>query len=287
MVLNKDVTIERKKSIAGGDANDTYEVLLSNGEVAFLKENRVQNADYFIKEEHGIEAIQSTGVIRTPKIYDRGIETGHSYLLMEFIARGTPSPGYWEQLGCRLAAMHKAPVSSLSDGKYGFYEDNYIGAGEQINLKMDKWIAFFRENRLRPQLIIASRYFDKDIIDKSEFVLGNLDKVLIEPDQPSLLHGDLWSGNVMPDSEGGPVLIDPAVYVGCSEADIAMTELFGGFDTRFYEAYFSEMKMISGYESRRDIYNLYHLLNHLNLFGRGYLSSVISIIQRYAKRLGI
>ena len=283
MVLGKDIIIERKTAVGGGDANDAYKVVLSNGEFAFLKENSVQNADFFRKEEHGLKALQNTGTIRIPCIYDRGVEDGHSYLLMEYIERGHASPGYWEKLGHALAAMHKASLDPKYSGKYGFYEDNYIGAGEQSNVQMTGWVEFFRECRLRPQLMLASGYFDKDILSKSEFILNNLDKILIEPERPSLLHGDLWSGNVIPDSVGDPVLIDPAVYVGCNEADLAMTELFGGFDFRFYEAYYSEIGKMSGYERRRDIYNLYHLLNHLNLFGRGYLSSVIDIIIRYAK----
>lgn len=146
---------------------------------------------------------------------------------------------------------------------------------------MDSWVTFFAECRLRPQFEKARRYFDSSTWKKIETFLDNLERYLTEPENPSLLHGDLWGGNYMIDQMGHPWLIDPAAYVGHAEADLAMTELFGGFDRSFYEAYQNTTRLDPGYHDRRDIYNLYHLVKHLNLFGTGYLPSVLAIVKRY------
>lgn len=280
--FGKGVTVEKKTAVHGGDANDAYALLLSDGSKAFLKANSLSNADFFRAEKEGIDAIRSTGTIRVPEIYAAGTDNGYSFLLMEHIGSAGKVRGFWDELGRKLAAMHKAGTADfVSGGKYGFKADNYIGAGYQKNGCRDSWIKFFAEQRLEVQFKLTERYFDSDIIKKAGKLLDTLDRFLYEPEKPSLLHGDLWAGNFMADENGNPMLIDPAVYVGCSEADIAMTELFGGFDRSFYTAYFDEMGKVPGYEDRRDLYNLYHLTNHLNLFGRSYLLSVVRIIERY------
>ena len=147
---------------------------------------------------------------------------------------------------------------------------------------MNSWTKFFAERRLRPHFEKAKSYFNKAEQKKIENFLENIDQYLTEPEYPSLMHGDLWAGNYMIDREGHPWLIDPAAFVGHAEADLAMTELFGGFDSNFYAAYLSVIKLDSGYKDRRDIYNLYHLVKHLNMFGTSYLPSVRSILKRYA-----
>ena len=281
-VYGKDVSVEKKQAVHGGDANDAYKLFLSNGEALFLKANSISNADFFRAEAEGIAAISTTGTIRVPQIYAYGTDDGYSFLLMEFIERTLPKKDFWEKLGTGLAAMHQADTSSfVTDGKYGLDKDNYIGAGKQKNTPKNSWVEFFSEWRLRPQFELAARYFDSSIIRKTNWLLDNLDRFLYEPEKPSLLHGDLWAGNFMSDEMGQPMLIDPAVYVGCSEADIAMTELFGGFDRKFYDSYFKAMGAIPGYKDRRDLYNLYHLTNHLNLFGSTYLSGVVRTIEKY------
>ena len=281
-VYGKDVSVKKKQAVHGGDANDAYKLFLSNGEALFLKANSISNKDFFRAEAEGVAAIRTTGTIRVPNIHAIGTDDGYSFLLMEFIERSVTVHDFWEKLGTGLAAMHKADVSSfVTDGKYGFNSDNYIGAGRQKNTPKSSWIDFFSECRLRPQFELASRYFDGSLIRKTNWLLDNLDRFLYEPEKPSLLHGDLWAGNFMSDEMGQPMLIDPAVYVGCSEADIAMTELFGGFDRKFYDSYFKAMEAIPGYKDRRDLYNLYHLTNHLNLFGSTYLSGVVRTIEKY------
>ena len=282
LARGKDVSIVDKQTILGGDANDAYRLVLSDGSALFLKANRISNADFFRAEAEGLDAIRATGVIRVPRVYARGTDDGFSFLLMECIESTRTAQGFWEKLGTDLAQMHLSDASAfVPDGNYGFHSDNYIGAGKQKNANKGSWIEFFSECRLRPQFELASGYFDDEVKKLADRLLDNLDKFLYEPEKPALLHGDLWAGNFMPDENGQPMLIDPAVYVGCSEADIAMTELFGGFDKRFYSAYFETMGKVPGYEDRRDLYNLYHLTNHLNLFGSSYLAAVVRLIERY------
>lgn len=168
----------------------------------------------------------------------------------------------------------------VSNGKYGFDSDNYIGRHSQINTGYDTWMEFFRDCRLEPQFQDAARYFDREDRKRIIRFLDHLDEILVEPEHPSLLHGDLWGGNVIAGNDGRAWLIDPAVYVGHAEADLAMTELFGGFPPAFYDAYKEVAPLRPGYERRRDVYNLYHILNHLNLFGRMYLPEVRHMISR-------
>ena len=208
---------------------------------------------------------------------------GCSFLMMEMITPAGKVRDFWKTFGHELAAMHKSDTGAfVTGGKFGFYADNYIGASKQINSPKDTWISFFRESRLEPQFKMASAYFDKDTARLMIRLLDKLDDILVEPENPSLLHGDLWSGNYIVGNDGKAWLIDPAAYVGHAEADLAMTELFGRFDQRFYDSYNETNPLQPGYRDRKDLYNLYHMLNHLNLFGRMYYSSVTSIIRRYA-----
>jgi fructosamine-3-kinase len=193
---------------------------------------------------------------------------------MKFIESAEPNSRYWENFAHDLASLHKADTS-------GLFEDLPHSATPQQNVPADSWVSFFRQNRLAPQFKAADSCFtdsERTMISK---LLDHLDKFLPEPKQPSLVHGDLWSGNVMCGKDGKALLIDPASYVGHAEVDLAMTELFGGFPQEFYEAYRSENPLEPGYEERRDLYNLYQLLNHLNLFGKTYLEPVLSIVREY------
>ena len=161
------------------------------------------------------------------------------------------------------------------------YTLNYIGAGEQTNEIRDSWVNLFRECRLEVQFQRAAHYFDSSDRKAFQSLLDHLEDYLPEPAFPSLLHGDLWGGNFVTGPDGYAWLIDPAVYVGHLEADLAMTELFGGFSHIFYESYQEVNPLLPGYKDRRDLYNLYHLLNHLNLFGGGYYGSVMRIVRRF------
>ena len=280
--------------MSGGDINRAYALLLSDGSKLFMKANRKENADFFRAEAEGLEALRSAGAISVPRVITRGVDDNESFLLLEYIEEGRRSPAASEELGRRLAQLHMADTENMTvsddmpgtanlvpGGRYGFLHDNYIGAGFQCNEPAETWTEFFIERRLRPQFERASYYWDIDERKRIDRFLDRVDRYLAEPERLSLLHGDLWAGNYMIDSSGEPWLIDPAAYVGHAEADLAMTELFGGFDRRFYDSYRETAGINSGYADRRDIYNLYHLLNHLNLFGGSYLYSVLSIVKRY------
>jgi len=281
----KDVQITRADWIFGGDINEAHRLALSDGSQIFMKSNTKENAPLFTAEAAGLAAIAHTDTINTPQILCRGTDEsrgGFSFLLMEFITGGKHIPNYWEVFAGELAAMHHAPTENfLPEGKYGFFQDNFIGSGKQDNTPRSSWIDFFRDCRLTPQFRRAEGYFSNNDIQKITRLMDRLEDFLTEPEYPSLLHGDLWSGNVIGGNDGRIWLIDPAAYVGHAEADLAMTELFGGFPHNFYAAYREATPLQPGYESRRSLYNLYHLLNHLNLFGGSYLSPVRRIVNQY------
>ena len=289
-----DIAVVSKTPVSGGDINRAYALRLSDGSRLFMKTNRKENADFFRAEAEGLEALRSTGAIHVPEVIAGGVDDNEAFLLLEYIEEGRRSPAASEELGRKLAQLHLADTENMTvsddmpgtanlvpGGRYGFLHDNYIGAGFQCNEPAETWTEFFIERRLRPQFEKASYYWDIDERKRIDRFLDRLDRYLADPERPSLLHGDLWAGNYMIDSSGEPWLIDPAAYVGHAEADLAMTELFGGFDRRFYDAYRETAGIDPGYTDRRDLYNLYHLLNHFNLFGGNYLHSVRAVISRY------
>lgn len=283
-LFGEEIKIEKTAPISGGDINEAYGMILSDGKSIFMKSNTKENLAFFTAEAAGLAAIARTEAIGTPRVLGVGTDVGRggfSFLLLEFISAKNRNGHYWEEFAGQLSEMHRASTAGLvPGGKYGFAGDNYIGRRRQINRAHDSWISFFRDCRLEPQFRDAARYFDREDRKRIGSFLDHLDEILVEPDSPSLLHGDLWSGNVIAGNDGSAWLIDPAAYVGHAEADIAMTELFGGFPPAFYEAYRKAAPLQPGYERRRDVYNLYHLLNHLNMFGRMYLSEVIRILGR-------
>ncbi len=283
-LLGEGTKIENASRISGGDINEAYGLTLTDGNCIFMKSNKKENLSLFTAEAAGLDAIARTKAIGTPRILGVGTDEdrgGYSFLLLEFISGKNRGKDYWEKFARQLSAMHRAPTDGLvSNGKYGFDCDNYIGRRSQINTGYDSWTGFFRDCRLEPQFRDAARYFDKEDWRRIGRLLDCIDEILVEPEYPSLLHGDLWGGNVITGNDGRAWLIDPAVYVGHAEADLAMTELFGGFPPAFYDAYKEAAPLQPGYERRRDVYNLYHLLNHLNLFGRIYLSEVKRIVGR-------
>lgn len=280
-IYGEDTEILRRRPVSGGDINRAYRLDLSNGDSLFMKENYAENLSFFIRECEGLEAIRMTAAISVPKALAYGLDGKSAFLLMECVEQGRSIADFYEDFGRRLYGMHRADCASfVIGGNYGFLNDNYIGAGYQDNTPEDSWKDFFRNRRLLPQIRRAEGYFDAADRKKLDRLLQKLDDILEEPEKKALLHGDLWSGNYMCGPEGRAWLIDPAVYVGHPEADIAMTELFGGFPAAFYKGYFGGKKP-KAYEDRRDIYNLYHLLNHLNLFGGSYYGSVMRIVYHY------
>ena len=282
-VCGDGAAVRSRNPAAGGDINRAWTLALSDGSRVFMKENRRENLGFFTAEAGGLDAIRRTGAVRVPEVLAVGTDGGNAFLLLEYIEPGRGGPASSEKLGRSLARMHRADTKALvPGGKFVFSEDNYIGAGVQINTPKKTWKEFFIRCRLLPQFRRAEEYFDRPERKRIEAFLTNAGRHLTEPEKPALLHGDLWAGNYMVDRDGDPWLIDPAAYVGHPEADLAMTELFGGFDRAFYDAYREEAGIDPGYKDRRDLYNLYHLLNHLNLFGGGYLSAVRGVLRRYA-----
>ena len=289
-LFGSSIAIVQTDRISGGDINKAYALTLNNNKRVFMKANAKENVKFFTAEAAGISAIKKTSAIATPEVLcvgtDDGEKIGYSFLLQNFISGAKQRSDYWQDFARNLAAMHNADTSPFFDGnsenpRFGFFEDNFIGAAAQSNKISNNWIEFFRDRRLAPQFKAADSYFTQADRAQIEKLLSRLQNFLVEPEKPSLLHGDLWSGNAMPGPDGRAMLIDPACYVGHAEADLAMTELFGGFPKEFYEAYKEARPLQPGYEERRDLYNLYQLLNHLNLFGPSYLAPVKSIVAEY------
>ena len=287
-LFGEGTKIVRSDRVFGGDINDAYGLTLTNGARIFMKSNTIKNAAFFQAEALGLQALAQTGCIGTPRILGSGTQAGtngYAFLLLEWIDGKSPVKEYWELFAGQLAKMHQAATDDfVPNGTYGFLQDNFIGAGPQCNAARDSWVSFFRDCRLEPQFRMADCYFDAADRKRILALLDHLGNYLIEPDSPSLLHGDLWSGNFMTGSDGRAWLIDPAAYVGHAESDLAMTELFGGFSPVFYAAYRESYPLQPGYKDRRDLYNLYHLLNHLNLFGGSYLAGVLRTVRKYAAR---
>lgn len=235
-------------------------------------------------EAAGLEALARARAVRVPRTMAVAESAGFAFLVLEWIDFGRASDGAEARLGELLARQHR----STSD-QFGWQRDNTIGSTPQPNAWAQDWLTFFRERRLRHQLELAreARHGGARLQRRGAQLLERLDELLEgHRPVPSLLHGDLWGGNWAADERGSPVLFDPAVYFGDREADIAMTRLFGGFGDRFYSAYESAWPLDPGARERTALYNLYHVLNHLNLFGGGYLRQAESMIDQLLAALG-
>jgi protein-ribulosamine 3-kinase len=255
--LRKQLGIEAAESVSGGCIHRCYRISIA-GIDRFLKVNEARYADAFAAEAEGLSALRACQ-LRAPEPLAHGAAGGEAYLLLEYVE--LKGKGDFTALGRMLARAHRQPSP-----RFGWQRDNYIGSTPQQNGWCDDWTEFWVTRRLAPQISMAR---DKGF----DVALPAMHLLEEHKPQPSLLHGDLWSGNAGFTSDG-PVVFDPAVYYGDREADLAMTELFGGFPREFYEAYNEVFPLADGYERRKHLYNLYHLLNHLNLFGGGYLGQV-------------
>ncbi|MBN2340523.1 MAG: fructosamine kinase family protein [Deltaproteobacteria bacterium] len=272
------VSVKDSRSVSGGCINDTAVITLSNNEKLFLKKNTLSPKDMFQAELIGLQRLHSAGGPKVPTPICAFEDQTHQYLLIEYISSGTRLPDYWERFGAQLAHLHR----TVRHDRFGFEIDNYIGATPQINALQNNWVTFFAEMRLAPQMRWAQQLLPMGIQNKLMYLMEHLSLFIAEPEGgPSIIHGDLWTGNAMVGPNGEPVIIDPATYFGHREAEIAMTMLFGRFGERFYSAYNETWPLEKDWAERMDLYNLYHMLNHVNLFGTGYLSSVSSIVNRY------
>lgn len=261
-----------RQPLAGGDISRVERVELNDGRVAVLKAHRAGQKGFFAAEAHGLDWLRETATLRIPEV----LEVGEGYLLLEWLPSATPRSDYAEQLGRGLAGLHH-PARSPA----GLDRNNYVGSLEQDNRTSQHWLEFYCERRLRPLVVRAvARGLAPDSW-RARF--NRLFDTLINwvPEEPmSRLHGDLWSGNVLVGPQGEPCLIDPAVYVGHREVDLAMMRLFGGFSPRVFSAYEEAFPLTPGAAERVPLYQLYPLLVHVHLFGRGYVSGVERALDR-------
>ena len=277
--LGESIRANWVRNLSGGDINQA--ALISDGSTNwFLKFHSNAPDGMFAAEAQALSEIAEHKVIRVPRPLAYGDDGDTAWLVLEYLELTSNGPA--SLLGEQLAAMH-----AVTHEQHGWNRDNYIGSTPQLNTRCDDWAEFWREYRLKPQLEMAQAAgHGSRLLDKGERLLEAVNQ-LMDGHQPaaSLLHGDLWGGNKAFTADGLPVIFDPASYYGDRETDIAMTGLFGGFGSDFYAAYQACSPLADGYQLRHDLYNLYHMLNHLNLFGGGYLSRCEDMIDRLMAQL--
>lgn len=294
--LGQPVEVLDTQLLSGGDINTAARVFSSEG-AFFVKWNHARSSDLarqtpdgraaegydlFAAEAEGLERLRRTHTLRVPDTVGYGQQGDKAYLILEFIEtdgdglRGA-GPAYWTQLGHQVAELH-----AHTQPQFGLDHDNYIGSLPQRNALTDNGYTFFFEQRLLPQ---AGQALYNGLIGKPtyEALFRLRDRLpdLLPADRPALLHGDLWTGNVLRSEDRQPALVDPAVYYGFREAELAFTHLFGGFDPRFYDAYADLFPLEPGFAERVPIYNLYPLLVHVNLFGAGYVPGVERVLKQF------
>ena len=278
----KPFAIQRRQNLSGGCINRAYRLQGGNRDY-FVKLNVATKLAMFEAEAAGLEEIATNSTVKTPRPVCWGRHHEQSYLVLEYLELRSASDLTMVSLGKGLAQMHQQPRPY-----FGWHRENTIGATPQHNGRYQDWASFWRRHRLGFQLDLAERngYGDR-LSAKGDRLLAGLDALFKDyPVVPALLHGDLWAGNVASLADGGPVIFDPAVYYGDREADLAMTELFGGFSPCFYDAYRETYPLHDGYRTRRVLYNLYHVLNHLNLFGGAYLGQTQHMLDKLLAELG-
>ena len=290
-LCGKNESIVARKQLGGGCINEAFRLDLKQSGRFFCKQNRNSFEKMFRVEALGLSALASHSQksggppVACPRAV---IETPQSqFLLLDWIDEGRPQAFSWQEFGRKLACFHSADYvisgSVGSETRFGFSSDTYIGSNVQKNSLSSSWSDFFGQHRLGFQMWLAEKngLVDDAMLVHFKRLIDRLPDLLPEPEHASLLHGDLWGGNCLCDSQGRMHLIDPAVYAGHHEADLAMLELFGGPPPSFWQAYSEVLPMSTEYPQRRDLYNLYHILNHANLFGGSYVASAKEIMRRY------
>jgi fructosamine-3-kinase len=276
--LGGRVTTSRR--LAGGDINEAYQIALADGRRLFAKANARSPRGMFAAEARGLAWLDGAHALRIPNVVAVSrVDDAQQFLVLELVATGPPARDFDERLGRGLAALHRAGAPG-----FGLDHDNFIGRLPQSNATAASWAELYRARRLEAQLQLATdaglatprmrRGFDR--------LFGALEELVGPPEPPARLHGDLWGGNLLCDELGAPCLIDPAVYGGHREMDLAMMRLFGGFGARVFAAYQEAWPLADGHRERVALYQLYPLMVHLNLFGGGYLGSVEAALERLA-----
>lgn len=273
-----NVKLRRSSRVGGGDINEARLLDTSQG-LYFLKMNVHPAAfEMFQTEAAGLEAIRKTQTIATPTVFSCQQLDDIAFIVLAYIESGPKTKKFWKDFGVALARMHQK-----KQAYYGFPEDNFIGLLPQPNPRMENWVDFYRDARLQTQIELAGKNHRMETTDYQSFdrLLNRLSELLPE-EHPSLIHGDLWSGNFIADLNEEGALIDPASCYAHREMDIAMSKLFGGFSPVFYEAYQQTFPLLEGWRERIPLYQLYYLMAHVNLFGGSYLPSVRQILRRFS-----
>src|SRR5258706_8890170 len=276
-LLGKETDILRSASIGGGCINNAMKIETSAG-IFFLKWNDAKRyPKMFEAEAKGLTLLKKINAIGIPEVLGAEKAGNYSFIVLEFIEAAPRVRNFWQNFGSSLAGLH-----SNSSELFGLPYDNDIGSLQQSNFQKKIWMEFFIEGRLEKQIALAknSGAIDSATVQQFNRLYNKLPEIIPE-EKPSLIHGDLWNGNFMTGADGKAWLIDPAVYYGHREMDLAMTKLFGGFSTDFYESYNETFPLQKGFNNRVDIHNLYPLLVHVNLFGGGYLHEVKNILSRF------
>ena len=272
IALAQSINLTQWEAIGGGDICEVFLITASKNDKFILKLiDRSGIPGMFSKEMNGLKALKDTGCIDIPAPIADGELENYSYLLLEYRSKGKPGGNFWEKFGEQVACLHKNTKE-----EFGFFEDNYIGSLLQKNTWTRDPSDFYINHRLKPQLELAKQYHLNVSEDFFENIAENI------PDEPaSLIHGDLWNGNFLINSQGAPCLFDPAVAYAPREMDLAMMKLFSGFDRKLFDVYNEEFPLERGFEERLPLWQLYYLLVHLNIFGKGYRNQVVNIIQKY------
>jgi len=270
--------ISSTSALSGGCISDACKITTYNNKNYFLKTDN-KGIDLFRREANGLKELSKAKCIRVPEVYMAELD----FLLTEYIETGIRNREFFQEFGKQFSELHRFKAKS-----FGFFEDNFIGANKQINRPINNnekdWCNFYFTNRLEFQMKLAEKngYADTRLINEFTKLENKISDILNgSEEKPSLLHGDLWSGNYMCGQNSDAVLIDPAVYYGHREADLAMCKLFGGFSPEFYISYNESYPLKEGYQYRENIYILYHVLNHLNLFGHGYYNQALKLMNYY------
>jgi len=271
-------SVQSQKSIGGGCINQALKIS-DDRRSFFVKTNGAHQLAMFEAECEGLSELYQSRTLRVPQPICSGKAAGKAFIVMEYLPLGgSASDSAWQQMGRQLAAMHQVS----SERGFGWGRDNTIGATPQQNGWKDNWVEFWRDRRLGPQFELA--HDNGGRFPRRDELMNAIPRLLYgHAPQPALLHGDLWSGNAAITTSGEPVIFDPATYYGDPETDLAMTELFGRFPPAFYDAYSAVKPIDSGYAQRKTLYNLYHIINHFNLFGGGYQSQANQMLDKILK----
>lgn len=273
-----NTSIQKIVPVGGGDINEAFKASDNQGEHFFIKSHPNPPPGFFQQEAYGLSLLAQANCVAVPKVISLVDRAELKCLILEWITPGRATARTPVDFGERLAQLHQTHGST-----FGLDHDNYIGTLPQPNDHQVTWAQFYGEQRLRPQLRLADerRLLPSSLKANADALLMRLDELVGPAEPPTLIHGDLWGGNRLIDHNGGSWLIDPAAYYGHREVDLAMMRLFGGFDPRTFEVYDAVYPLSEGWHERIELYQLYPMLVHLNLFGSTYLNSVKRIIDRY------